>query len=225
MAKKIGVGQADAVILDMDGVIVDSEHQWKLVEGPFFRSLIPSWRDEDHHKIVGLGVIELHGWLVKEYGLTEPQDAFLAKCGDMGRNIYGKLVSLTEGIGDFLSDLKKRRTAVGLASSSPRAWIELVLERFDLEKEFAAVVSGDDVPGKTKPEPDAYLLAARRLGVEPGRCVAVEDSTLGVRAAKRAGLFCLGFRNGFNDEQDLSEADMEFRSFRRLDDVLTAILP
>lgn len=205
-------------MFDMDGVIVDSEHQWKLAEGSFLRDLVPAWRDEDHPKIVGLGVVDLYHWLVREYALKEPKESFLARCHEMAREIYGRRVSLTDAIGKLLAGLSQEKIALGLASSSPRAWIEIVLSRFDLKEHFAAVVSGDEVPGRNKPEPDIYLLAAKRLGAAPSRCLAVEDSFLGVQAAKKAGMLCVAFRNGTNDEQDLSEADAEVRSLSGIRD-------
>ncbi|MBI3552810.1 MAG: HAD family phosphatase [Elusimicrobia bacterium] len=205
-----------AVIFDMDGVIVDSEKQWKLAEGPFFRRLVPSWTDHDHHKIVGLGVVDLYHWLVDEYAITQPKEEFLKECHALAEDIYGRKVVYTEGVGAFLAMLKRNRVKVGLASSSPREWIDIVLNRFELKHEFGAVASGDETPGKTKPEPDLYLLCAERLGVLPHECVAIEDSAPGLKAAKAAGMFCAAFRNGHNDEQDLEGADYEFSTFEEL---------
>lgn len=206
----------NTVIFDMDGVIIDSERQWKILEGPFFRRILPGWRDEDHKKIVGLGVVDLYFWLVKEYGLKEPKDQFLTQCEKLAEEIYGRKTSPPAGLFEFIADLKNKGVVLGLASSSPRAWIDITLSRFDLKKEFSVVVSGDDAPGKTKPAPDIYLLAAQKLGVPPARCLAIEDSVLGVRAAKSAGMYCAGFRNGHNHEQDLTLADFEFETFQGL---------
>lgn len=204
----------------MDGVIVDSELQWQLCEGEFFRRLClsPAWRDEDHHKIVGLGVHDLYHWLVREYSLTAAKDAFLKECHGLADVVYKERVSLTPGFKEFLHEIRRRRIPVGLASSSPKAWIALVLGRFKLEEAFDAQACADDVPaGKTKPEPDLYELALKRLGgPAAARCLAIEDSVLGVRAAKRAGLSCAALRNGANDAQDLSSADFEVRSFTEL---------
>lgn len=206
----------NTVIFDMDGVIIDSERQWKLLGGPFFKGIIPRWRDEDHKKIVGLGVVDLYFWLVREYDLKEPKDRFLSQCETLAEEIYGRKTSPSAGLFEFIAELRGKGVALGLASSSPRAWIDITLSRFDLTKVFSAVVSGDDAPGKTKPAPDIYLLAAQKLGVSPKLCLAIEDSVLGVRAAKSAGMSCAGFRNGHNHEQDLSLADFEFESFQGL---------
>jgi beta-phosphoglucomutase-like phosphatase (HAD superfamily) len=92
-----------------------------------------------------------------------------------------------------------------------------VLQRFDLLESFKVVVSADELEGNGKPSPAIYLLTAKRLGVSPDRCIAIEDSKNGVLSAKNAGMFCIGFRNGFNDEQDLSRADMVIQRFVELD--------
>ncbi len=205
-----------AFIFDMDGVLVDSEKQWKLCEGTYFRTMIPHWTDHDHHKIVGMGVVDLYHWLVEEYAIKKPKGEFLAECHTLAEDIYGRKVTYTAGAGPFLAMLRRSGVKIGLASSSPRVWIDIVLERFVLTKTFGAIASGDETPGKTKPAPDLYLLCAERLGVLPHECIAIEDSAPGVKAAKAAGMACAAFRNGHNDEQDLSAADYEFESFAEL---------
>lgn len=200
----------------MDGVIVDSELQWKLVEGPFLKSLVPQWNDTHHEQIVGRGVLDLYRWLVSEFSIKVTQEEFLARCQEMAVEVYTRRVTLADGIEEFLKRTSRSGAALGLASSSPRAWIDLVLHRFDLRQAFSAVVSGDDVGGKTKPAPDIYLLAAATLKVDPQRCLAVEDSTLGISAAKAAGMTCAALRTASNAAQDLSSADWEFKSFREL---------
>lgn len=205
-----------AVILDMDGVMVDSERQWRETEGEHIRRLVPGWSEADSHAVVGLGVVELHQWLVERHALGMSRADFLSLCDAMALEIYGRRVSLAPGLREFLAELRGRSMPVGLASSSPRRWVDSVLERFALRPDFAALATGDETPGRTKPHPDLYLLAAARLGVEPGACLAVEDSAYGVAAAKAAGMGCAGYRSGDNDAQDLSRADVEVRAFAEL---------
>ena len=88
-----------------------------------------------------------------------------------------------------------------------------MLQRFNLRESFKVVVSADELAGEGKPSPAIYLHTANRLGVRPDRCIAIEDSYNGVLSAKRAEMFCIGFRNGFNDEQDLSNADVIIHHF------------
>lgn len=206
----------EAVILDMDGVMVDSEHQWLRAEGPFLSRLIGRWGPEDHRHVVGLSVVDLYHRLVRAYGLKLGKADFLRRCEVLARQIYGRKVTLTPGLREFLSSYRRRRLPLALASSSPASWVAMVLDRFHLRRIFAAVVTGDDAPGRTKPAPDLYLLAATKLGIPPNRCLAVEDSAIGVRAARAAGMFCVGLRTGFNDEQNLGGADLEVRGFSGL---------
>ncbi len=206
-----------AVVWDMDGVIVDSEHQWRLCEAELFRRYVAKWGDEDHDKIVGMGVEDLYLHLVKNYGVKGSLEAFLKECHELASLVYGKRVSITKGFREAIEDLRRNGLKLGLASSSPRAWIDQVLERFELKGKFEAEACADDVPkGRTKPEPDLYLLACARLGIEPKDALAVEDSVYGVAAAKRAGLLCAAFRSGHNDEQDLKKADFEVRALSEL---------
>jgi HAD superfamily hydrolase (TIGR01509 family) len=198
----------DALIFDMDGVIVDSELHWKSVEGFFLQSLVPTWSSADQVRIIGLSVHDLYRMLVSEYGVRHSKEEFLELYFDMARRIYGSQASLIEGFTDLLSTLHETGTPVALASSSPMTWIDIVLDRFDLRPSFDVVVSADELNGAGKPSPAIYLLTAEKLGVDPRACVVIEDSGNGVLSAKNAGMYCIGFRNGFNQEQDLSRADM-----------------
>ena len=207
----------DAVIFDMDGVIVDSEIHWKTTEGYFLQSLIPTWSIDDQDKILGLGVHDLYALLASTYQLQKTKEQFLELYQEMANVIYGQKVSLIEGFTELLSALHANHIPVALASSSPWTWINIMLERFNLRESFQAIVSADELEGEGKPSPAIYLLTAKRLGVSPTRCIAIEDSKNGVLSAKNAGMYCIGFRNGFNDEQDLSRADMIIQHFAELD--------
>jgi len=207
----------DAVIFDMDGVIVDSEIHWKTTEGYFLQSLIPTWNINDQDKILGLGVHDLYALLASTYQLQKTKEQFLELYQEMANVIYGEKVSLIEGFTELLSVLHANHIPVALASSSPWTWINIMLERFNLRESFQAIVSADELEGEGKPSPAIYLLTAKRLGVSPTRCIAIEDSKNGVLSAKNAGMYCIGFRNGFNDEQDLSRADMIIQHFAELD--------
>ena len=207
----------DAVIFDMDGVIVDSEIHWKTTEGFFLQSLIPTWSTGDQDKIIGLGVLDLYALLVSTYKLQKTKVQFLAIYQEMANEIYGQKVSLIDGFADLLSALNTNSIPVALASSSPTSWINIMLDRFRLRDSFKVVVSADELAGHGKPSPAIYLLAAQRLGVRPDLCIAIEDSKNGVLSAKNAAMYCVGFRNGFNDEQDLSRADMIIHHFAEFD--------
>ncbi len=206
-----------SVIFDMDGVIVDSERQWKALEGFFLQSLIPEWGSADQGRIIGLSVHDLYRLLTSEYNFTESKERFLDIYYEMAREIYGQKSSLIEGFPELLADLLEQSVPLALASSSPMNWTNIVLDRFKLHPAFRVVLSADELQGEGKPSPMIYLLTARRLGVQPEKCIVIEDSRNGVLSAKRAGMYCIGFRNGFNEEQDLSPADMVIHGFKELD--------
>jgi HAD superfamily hydrolase (TIGR01509 family) len=195
-----------AFIFDMDGVIVDSELHWKSVEGYFLSEIVPGWTEADQGRIIGLSLDNLFSLLHDEYGYRGSEEQFLATYHANAHRIYTEKVELLPGFEGLLSLLHENDVLLALASSSPRAWIDLVLERFDLRPAFDVTVSAEEIDGEGKPSPAIYLHTARRLGADPARCVVVEDSRNGVMSARAAGMYCIGLRNGFNDDQDLSAA-------------------
>jgi HAD superfamily hydrolase (TIGR01509 family) len=206
-----------AFIFDMDGVIVDSELHWKSLEGYYLQSLVPGWTVADQGRIIGLSLDSLYALLSTEYGVDLPKEEFVEEYHSIAEGIYTTMVSLMPGFRDLLALLHEKSIPIALASSSPRRWIKLVLDRFDLHDEFEAVVSSEQTGGIGKPAPDIYLYTARKLEVRPEDCVVIEDSKNGVLSACSAGMYCIGFRNGFNEEQDLSAADMIIEGFAGLD--------
>ena len=202
-----------AVIFDMDGVIVDSELHWKAVEAEFLQGLVGRWSDEDQRGIIGMSLYDIHARLVDNYGLSQSREEFVHFYKDLSKVIYGERASLIPGFSETIQALVQRGTPIGLASSSPHSWIGMVLDRFALRSHFKVVVSSDDVDGRGKPAPDIYLFAADAIGFDPTRCLAIEDSSKGIKSAKAAGMRCFGLRNGHNDDQDLSESDAVLEGF------------
>jgi HAD superfamily hydrolase (TIGR01509 family) len=195
----------EAVCFDMDGVLVDSEDFWVPRETEeLFPVLLPN-ADVDVAEITGMNYRDIYEYLAANYDVAMDREDVLAWYDDAAESIYGAEVRLLDGVGDLLATLRDRGVSVALVSSSPHHWIDLVLERFELD--FDAVVSADavDVPGK--PQPDIYEHAARELGVAPDNSVAVEDSAHGIDAADRAGMCVVGFKHGEPDDTDRTGAD------------------
>jgi len=205
-----------AVIFDMDGVIVNSEAQWKSLEAAYFRELAPNWTEEHDERAVGLGVEDLHRFFVKEFDIELSKRDFLDHCDLTAKKVYEQRVDCAEGFLDLARELKHKGVATAIASSSPAHWIKMVVNRFALSPLLDTIVSADDVGGRTKPLPDIYLEAASRLKVPTVECLAIEDSAIGALAAKRAGMKIAAYRNGTNDAQDLSIADFELGGFSGL---------
>ena len=134
--------------------------------------------------------------------MSVDRETFLGWYEGTAEEVYGERASLMGGFPDLVSDLKAAGAVVALVTSSPPEWYGIVLDRFDLDGTFDASVSAEEVE-RGKPAPDVYEHAAATLGVDPGSCVAVEDSANGATAAIEAGMTCIGYRP---DGADLAEA-------------------
>lgn len=205
------------VIFDMDGVLVDSELHWKTVESGFLQEIVPHWSPELQKSILGMSIYQLYDLLCAKHGLALSREEYLDRYKDLSKSIYMERCSLISGSRECAERLAAAGVRLAVASSSPRSWIRMVVERFALDALFPVQVSSDDVQSRGKPAPDIYLYAVERLGLPPAHCAAIEDSEKGIRSAVSAGLYCIGFRNGFNDAQDLSRAGRIVSTFESLD--------
>ena len=196
----------------MDGVLVDSEIHWKQIQSQFLQGLIPTWSEQDQIQLIGLSARDVYKRLVDVYGIKLSVQDYFDYYKGISHEIYGVRSALLPGVVEVLSDLSNCN--IGLASSSPHAWIDIVLDRFDLRKYFMSIVSSDDVGGVGKPDPRIYKYALTKLGVETA--IAIEDSEKGVQSAKSAGLKCIAIQNGFNDHQNLDAADMLIHSLSEI---------
>jgi beta-phosphoglucomutase-like phosphatase (HAD superfamily) len=120
-----------------------------------------------------------------------------------------------EGGIDLVRYFRKQGLNVLLASSATTITIDAVIKNFGWETDFDFIVSSDDIKN-SKPAPDTFLKAAELAGEDPSRCVVIEDSANGVKAAKRAGAHCIGYQNDLAPHQDLSEADMIVESLDKI---------
>jgi HAD superfamily hydrolase (TIGR01509 family) len=182
-----------AVVFDMDGVIVDSEQVWDEVR----EELVADWggrsRPEAQQAMMGMSSHEWSRYMHDELGLEqEPEEINAEVVRRMLQRYHGEL-PLLDGAVDAVRSLAASYP-LAVASSSNRPLIDAVLETAGIADCFVATVSSEEVP-RGKPSPDVYLEAARRLGVAPSHCAAVEDSGNGIRAAKTAGMVVIAFPN------------------------------
>jgi HAD superfamily hydrolase (TIGR01509 family) len=122
----------------------------------------------------------------------------------------------TKGVIKLLQRLKKRGIKLAIGSSSHKRLITHVLERLNIKTLFDSIVSAEDITN-SKPNPEIFLKSAEKLAVSPAECCVVEDAALGIEAAKRAGMKCIGYRNPNSGDQDLSKADISIDDFSRLE--------
>jgi HAD superfamily hydrolase (TIGR01509 family) len=183
----------DAVVFDLDGVLIDSEHVWDEARRRLAEERGGRWHDRASRDMMGMSSLEWSRYMRDEVGIDDEPEEISAEVVRRLERIYREELPLFDGAAVAVERLAASRP-LGLASSSNRELIDLVLELAGLDRFFAVTVSSEEVP-HGKPAPDVYLEAARRLGVEPSRCAAVEDSENGIRAAKAAGMRVLALPN------------------------------
>ncbi|MFI6821514.1 HAD family hydrolase [Micromonospora sp. NPDC050187] len=184
----------DAVVFDLDGVIVDSEPVWEEVRRAYVAAHGGTWQPDTQRRLMGMSTGEWARHLSDDLGVDRTAEQVAAEVvGEMARR-YAERVPLIDGADDVV-----RRLAacwpLGLASSSPTRLIAAALAATGLTDTFGATLSTEET-AHGKPAPDVYLAVAARLGVEPARCVAVEDSSNGVRSAAAAGMRVVAVPHG-----------------------------
>ena len=205
-----------AIIFDLDGVILDTESHWKRVSHQFLRDLIPTWSEADQASIFGLSAGAVYERLTKDFGMRLSWEDYLAEYQRLAQTIYGEASQPVPGALELIAFLDQSQYELGLATSAPRAWVQVVLERFYLGPRFRSVVTADDVGKLFKPSPEPYLRAAQGLGRVASECVAIEDSPKGIQSAKSAGLRCLALKREHNEKHDLSQADAVIESLEEI---------
>jgi HAD superfamily hydrolase (TIGR01509 family) len=183
----------EAVAFDLDGVIVQSEEIWNEVREDYVGERGGRYNAEAQRAMMGMSSHEWSRFIHDELGVEEaPQEINDAVVRRMEAR-YREHLPLVPGAREAVERMA-RSYRLGLASSSNRPLIDVVLELADLSRLFAATVSSEEV-AHGKPAPDVYLEAARRLDVDPADCAAVEDSHNGIRSAKAAGMWVVALPN------------------------------
>ena len=209
----------------MDGVIIDSEPLWEKSESIMLRQKgfagNESYRKEYRKKIMGLNQKDSVKLLKETFGLDESPEEILRTRLKILLELYEKELELVDGIPEILQILSaEKHMKTALASGSPMKVIEFVLKKFSLSDTFRIKVSGDCVE-RGKPHPDIYIETARRLGVSPEECVAIEDSINGIVSAKEAGMRCIAVPDPRIATEDYPQADIFRKSVSeiRLEDI------
>lgn len=198
------------VIFDLDGVIVDTAKYHFIAWKDTAAKLGYDFTEEDNEKLKGVSRVQSLEMILKLAGkqisqkekdelLIEKNEDYLKLISDMNRS------EILPGIEDFLNYLKRTNIPFSLGSASKNA--KLILRTLDLLSFFDAIVDGNDV-SKAKPDPEVFLVAADKLGLEPENCMVVEDAIAGVEAANRAKMLSIGI----GDSSSLGHADYVLKS-------------
>ena len=215
----------EAVIFDMDGVIIDSEPDYKQIEMDMYDEMGLAMSEEDAVKSMGRVTVDWWRELKERFGFEESAE----ELAEYENKLYldflfsdEKQKTMMEGVDTFLKTLKDKGYRIAIASSSTVPAINRVLELFNLEEAFDVRVSGDHV-AVGKPAPDIFLRAAELLNVDPEKCIVIEDSGSGILAAKRAGMQCTAYLSGPEGQIDYRLADYQISDFGRFFETVTVM--
>jgi HAD superfamily hydrolase (TIGR01509 family) len=206
----------DAVVFDLDGVLLASEQVWDEVREQLVRERGGRWHADAQRGMMGMSSVEWSRYMHDELGVPDGPEEISTEVVRRLEDVYRRRLPLIDGAREAVERLATR-WPLGLASSSNRELIDLVLELSGLAPFFRVTVSSEEV-ARGKPAPDVYVEAARGLGVAPKRCAAVEDSRNGIGAAEAAGMHVVAIPNPHFPPGDdaLARADVVLRSLAEL---------
>ena len=183
----------EAVVFDLDGVLLDTEELWNEARRQIVEDQGGRWREDAQRAMMGMSSQEWSRYMHEELGVPDPPERISAEVVRRLEDLYRERLPLIPGALEAVRRLAAR-WPLAIASSSNRPLIDLFLELTGTAGLFRATVSSEEVD-RGKPAPDVYLEAARRLGVDPRRCAAVEDSENGIRSAAAAGMKVIAIPN------------------------------
>ena len=205
-----------AVVFDLDGLLLDSEQVWDSAREQLARERGGRWHERAQRDMMGMSSREWSRYMHETIGLRESPEEINAEVVHRLEALYRQRLPVFPGAREAVERLAAR-WPLGLASSSNRELIDLVLAELGISQLFRATVSSEEVP-RGKPAPDVYLEAARRLGVDPAQSAAVEDSRNGILAAKAAEMRTIAIPNAHfpPEEGVLAQADVVLESLEDL---------
>ena len=206
------------VIFDMDGVIVDTEPVHRYAYFKQFEELNIAVTEAMYTSFTGFSTRNTFQKLKELFVIEQEVEDLIQR----KRNIFNDAfdskadLELLEGVENLIKELHQNGMQLILASSASKVTIERVFNRFNLHNYFSHKISGEDFP-QSKPHPAIFEHAAS-LSIAPKECcIVIEDSTNGVKAAKAAGILCVGYNSIHSEAQDLSKADVIISHFNELD--------
>jgi HAD superfamily hydrolase (TIGR01509 family) len=191
----------------MDGVLADSEPIYYAAMQSVLAPLGIEITDAHQRDVMGSSIESTWRYFAETFAIDGPLDALIEAYDLRLRRMLAEVREALPGVRELIPTLRERRLPLGVASSSTPEWIDALLGGLGLGEAFDAAVSAREAGG-SKPAPDVYLLAARRLGAEPARCVAIEDTPTGLASAKAAGMFVVQTRSASSAFPPLEGADL-----------------
>jgi HAD superfamily hydrolase (TIGR01509 family) len=210
-----------AVIFDMDGTIIDTETIWRIATKSLIESrginVTPKMENELQKKLNGLNTEKSCQFLKETFNLQDPLDQLISQKHKIANSMYTKEIKFIEGFEEFHKNIVANNLKTGLATNAVSSTVQIAKKEFRLHRFFGEhIYCLDDVNNIPKPNPAIFLHAAKKLNLDPKDCIVVEDSMFGIKAAKLAGMYCVGINTSKNREQ-LKEADLIIESYADLD--------
>jgi len=208
--------QIKGVVFDFDGTLVDSDPIHYSVWALFFKRLGINFTEKDFAEAAGKQVDFIAGDFIKKYKLKITKEELIREKRKTTIDYFReKPPEFMPYAKEALVFFSRNGFKLGVATGNLKEVVMNTLKRAGVDNLFSAIVDGQDV-ARGKPYPDAYLLAAQKLGLEPRRCLAIEDTQYGVESAKAAGFYAFAVPSGISSIQDFSEADKVFSSLKEL---------
>ncbi len=177
----------EAVLFDLDGTLVDSMWIWKSIDVDYLAKFGYEYVEGLQQKIEGMSFYETALYFKENFHIEDEPEEMIAEWNSMAVDKYLHEVPLKPGAKEFLDELKARGVKVGIGTSNTPELVEAVLSSLGIKGIIDTIVTGHEVE-HGKPSPDIYLEAAKRLGVEPKKCLVFEDIVPGIQAAGNAGM-------------------------------------
>ncbi|MDF2441270.1 MAG: hypothetical protein JWN98_2254 [Abditibacteriota bacterium] len=177
----------DAVLFDLDGVLADSEPSWNDIDAAMLAHYGVIYGGEHKSSILGTSFSIALQFYKDTFNLRAEIEEMALRRSEIALDFYAKRIPMYESAPGVLAHLRESGFKLGLATSSVSSVVVPFLKRHDIAKYFDALTFGDEVQNG-KPNPDIYLKAAAKVGVEPARCLVVEDALSGIQAGKSAGM-------------------------------------
>lgn len=208
----------DAIIFDVDGTIADSMWMWKQIDIEYLGRFGIKLPEDLQKKIEGMSFRETAIYFKNTFGITDAIEKMMDDWNEMAAHKYQYEITLKPGVLQFINICKEKRIPLGIATSNSVELLSYFLKAQNLERVFEVIITGSDGL-KGKPAPDMYLEVAKRLNVEPSRCLVFEDIIPGILAGKRAGMKVCAVDDLYSKDvllEKKKEADYFIDSFEEL---------
>ncbi len=206
-----------AFIFDMDGVLIDSENRYKVIEKELFGEVGVEIAHDEHISYQGCSNPVMWGLIKEKHGLAHSLDHLVGITEEKVIRYFNSLPEIEPmpGVVGLLQWLKAKGIKLALASSSTIEVIRIILSKTGLDQYFEILADSTEA-GAGKPDPAIFLLARKKLGIPKENCIVIEDSTNGIKAARAAGIYCIAFNGPGSEHQDQSAANWRITRFTEI---------